>query len=146
MFSWALDGLQYLVKCNNLTLCSFLFSFFQTPLEQPIGVELLLCRGHQTHVQLFVPDMVRLQFGAKAPVPLRKYRACCLGWRSWALSKSSISVIPVEQSTWRCFWLTHRRPLRKLSSLLQFRVCGLQHRFCSQVGRFSNFPYRSSIH
>ena len=68
------------------------------------------------------------------------------GVLAWALSKSSISVIPVGQSTWRCFWLTHRRPLRKLSSLLQFRVCGLQHRLCSQVGRFSNFPYRSSIH
>lgn len=41
VFSWALDGHQYLVECNNLTLCSFLFSFFQTPLEQPIGVKLL---------------------------------------------------------------------------------------------------------
>ena len=49
-----------------------------------------------SYLQLLVPDLFRLQFGAKAPATLAKYRACSLRWRSWALSKSCISVIPAE--------------------------------------------------
>lgn len=43
-----------------------------------------------------MPDLLDLQLGAKAPSTVRKYRSGWLRWRTWALSKTGVTVIPAE--------------------------------------------------
>ena len=39
---------------------------------------------------------MELQLGARASSTVRKYRAAWLKWRTWALSKTDVPVIPAE--------------------------------------------------
>ena len=43
-----------------------------------------------------VPNMMDLQLGARASSTVRKYRAAWLEWRTWALAKVDVPVIPVQ--------------------------------------------------
>ena len=43
-----------------------------------------------------VPNMMELQLGARASSTVRKYRAAWLKWRTWALSKTDVPVIPAQ--------------------------------------------------
>ncbi|XP_068706852.1 uncharacterized protein [Montipora foliosa] len=62
-----------------------------------------------------VLDLVNLQFGAKAPATLRKYRAGWLRLRSWALSKFGVPVIPAEPLHVAWFLTDLRNSARKNS-------------------------------
>ena len=42
------------------------------------------------------PNMMDLQLGARASSTVRKYRAAWLEWRTWALAKVDVPVIPVQ--------------------------------------------------
>ena len=79
--------------CIDLTLLFFQF------LSDAFGASpwrLALIFVDDFYLQLLVPDLVNLQFDAKAPATLRKYRAGWLRWRSWAFSKFCVPVIPFE--------------------------------------------------
>ena len=43
-----------------------------------------------------VPNMMELQLGARASSTVRKYRVAWLKWRTWALSKIDVPVIPAQ--------------------------------------------------
>ena len=47
------------------------------------------------------------QLGARASSTVRKYRAAWLKWRTWALSKTDVPVIPAQPAHVRCF-IYHR--------------------------------------